>query len=115
MQIKIQTRSFSLTDALRNHVRRRLGFALAGRDEQIRRIQVRLSDTNGPRGGDDKQCHIQVVMSHLPDVIVEDTEADMYVAIDRAVSRAGRSVERRLARQQTQLHSHDKIQPLLVD
>ncbi len=99
MQIEIQARNFNLTEALCNHTERRLGFALSARDDHIQRIIVRLSDINGPRGGVDKHCHIQVVLAHMPDVVIEDTEADMYAAIDRAADRAGRTVARRLARQ----------------
>jgi putative sigma-54 modulation protein len=99
MQIDIQARNFPLTNPLRGHVERRLGFALSTRDDHIQRVMVRLSDINGPRGGADKCCHIQVVLPHLPDVVIEDTEADLYAAIDRAVDRAGRTVGRRLARQ----------------
>ncbi|MBF0470375.1 MAG: HPF/RaiA family ribosome-associated protein [Gammaproteobacteria bacterium] len=98
MQIDIQARNFPLTSVLRGHVKRRLGFALSARDENIMRIKVRLSDINGPRGGADKCCHIQVVLPHLPDVVIEDTEVDLYAAIDRAADRAGRTVGRRLAR-----------------
>ncbi len=99
MQIEIQARNFSLTNALRGHIKRRLGFALSTRDEHIQRVMVRLSDINGPRRGEDKCCHIQIVIPHLADVVIEDTEADMYVAIDRATDRASRTVGRRLARQ----------------
>ncbi|MGB5398154.1 MAG: HPF/RaiA family ribosome-associated protein [Gammaproteobacteria bacterium] len=99
MQIDIQARNFSLTNALRGHVERRLGFALSSRHDHIQRIMVRLSDINGPRGGEDKCCHIQVVLPQLSDVVIEDTEVDMYTAIDRAADRAGRTVGRRLARQ----------------
>ena len=99
MQIDIQARNFSLTNALRGHIERRLGFALSTRDEYIQRVVVRLSDINGPRGGKDKCCHIQVVLPQLTDVVIEDTEVDMYAAIDRATDRAGRTVGRRLARQ----------------
>ncbi len=98
MQIDIQARNFSLTSALRNYIERRLGFALSSRDDRIRRVMVRLSDINGPRGGADKCCHIQVVLPQLTDVVIEDTEVDLYVAIDRAADRAGRTVGRRLAR-----------------
>lgn len=105
MQINIQARSFSLTNALRDHVKRRLGFALSTRDEHIQRVRVRLSDINGPRGGADKQCHIQVVLTRLPDVVIEDTEADMYAAIDRAADRAGRTVGRQLARRRDKRRS----------
>ena len=34
--------------------------------------------------------------------MIEDTETDVYVAIDRAADRAGRSVARRLERQRNQ-------------
>lgn len=98
MRIDIQARDFSLTDALRGHVRRRLGFALSSADEHIQRVMVRLCDINGPRGGADKRCRIQVLLDRLPDVVIEDTESDLYTAIDRAAGRASRTVGRRLAR-----------------
>ncbi|WP_455367128.1 HPF/RaiA family ribosome-associated protein [Kaarinaea lacus] len=99
MQIEIQARNFPLTHAIRGHVKRRLGFALSSRYDQIDRIQVRLSDINGPRGGKDKCCHIQVILPQLADVVIEDTESNLYVAIDRAADRASRTVARRLTRQ----------------
>ena len=98
MQIDIQAHNFPLTDALHSHIKRRLYFALSAKDDHIQRVLVRLSDINGPRGGADKCCHIQVMLPLLPDVVVEDTETDLYVAIDRAADRAGRTVRRRLAR-----------------
>jgi len=111
MLIDIQARNFTLTNALREHIERRLGFALSSRDEHIQRIVVRLSDINGPRGGEDKCCHIQVVLPKLADVVIEDIEVDMYTAIDRAADRAGRTVSRRLARQRDNSRSsfrHDR-------
>ena len=103
MQIDIQARDFSLTDALRSHAERRLCFALACFDDHIQRVAMRLSVINGPRGGADKRCHLQVVLDGLPDVVIEDIEVDLYVAIDRAVNRAGRTVARKLDRQQSLL------------
>ena len=99
MQIIIQARNFSLTKALRSYIERRLRFALGSRDEHIQKIMVRLSDINGPRGGEDKCCQIQVVLPHLKDAVIEDIETDMYVAIDRATDRVSCAVGRRLSRQ----------------
>lgn len=99
MNIDIQSRDFQLTEALESHIRRRLDFALSPRYEQIQHIQVRLSDVNGPRGGADKCCHLHIVLPHLQDVVVNDTELDMYIAINRAIDRASRTVSRRLSRQ----------------
>ena len=98
MQIEIQTLSFDLTDELRNHVKRRLAFALSAREEHIHRIAVRLTDINGPKGGKDMCCHIQVALKGVPDVVVKDTQTDALTAIDRAADRVGRNVNRQLAR-----------------
>ena len=98
MQIDIQALSFALTDGLRSHIERRLAFALSARDEHIHRVTVRLMDINGPKGGKDMCCHLQVALNGLPDVVVKDTEADLYTAIDRAADRVGRTVSRQLSR-----------------
>lgn len=103
MQIDIQALHFSLTKSLSNHAQRRVHFALACCDDVILRVIIKLSDINGPRGGEDKHCHLQVVLSGLPDVVIEDTQVDMYVAINRATDRAGRTVIRKINRQQTLL------------
>ena len=99
MQINIQAHGFTATEALRNHVTRRLQHALGCCSDRITRTTVRLLDVNGPRGGVDKRCQIQVRLASLADVVIEDTEADLYVAIDRAAERAGRTAVRHLARQ----------------
>jgi len=112
MQMHIQARNFSLTDALRSHAERRLRFALACCNDRIQRVVMRLSDINGPRGGADKRCHLQVTMAGLADVVIEDIEADLYVAIDRATDRAGRTVVRQIDRQQTLLRH---CRPLVSD
>jgi len=111
MQIDIQALDFSLTDALRSHAERRLRFALTCCDDRIQRVVMRLSDINGPRGGADKSCHLQVVLAGLPNVVVEDIESDLYVAIDRASDRAGRTVVRKIDRQQTKLKQGRPLVP----
>ena len=98
MRIDIQTSNFSVTEAIRNHAERRLRFALTFCNQHVHRIVMRLSDTNGPRGGPDKCCHLHVMLKGFRDVVVEDVESDLYVAIDRAANRAGRTVRRQLTR-----------------
>lgn len=105
MQIHIQSQGFALTEALRDHAVRRLRFGLTRGGDHIRRIEMRLSDINGPRGGADKRCSIVVALESLPDVVIEDIENDLYVAIDRAADRASRSVARCIERKRTHVSS----------
>lgn len=97
MQIDIQARGFSLSDALENYIHNRLGFTFLQASSRVRSVHVRLSDLNGPRGGVDKRCRVEVRLAGLPVVIIDDVQSDMYTAIDRAVGRATRTAMRRLA------------------
>jgi ribosome-associated translation inhibitor RaiA len=98
MRIDIQGLGFPLTAALADHIERRLRFAMTRGGGPIRRVTVRLGDRNGPRGGEDKFCKIQVVLEHAPSVLIEDVGADLYAVVDSAAERAGRNVTRRLDR-----------------
>jgi putative sigma-54 modulation protein len=98
MRIDIQARDFPLTEALRSHAERRLRLTLARCGGHIQLVVMRLSDINGPRGGAGKRCRLHVVLSDSSDVVIQDTEADVYVAIDRATDRAGRTLVRRIDR-----------------
>ena len=98
MQIVIHALDFGLPDTLRRHAEWRLRSALTCYDEHIQRVVMRLSGNSGARSGVDKCCHVQVLLAGLPDVVVEDVETDLYVAIGRATHRAGRTIKRRLAR-----------------
>ena len=98
MQYDLQALGFPLTEALREHLLRRLRFALTREGETIQRVTVRLGDTNGPRGGCDKFCRIQVNLAHIGPVLVEEVGHDLYATIDRAAERAGRTVARRVDR-----------------
>jgi ribosomal subunit interface protein len=98
MNLQIHTQAFDLTEGLRQHVERRLAYALNHGRDAVSRIVVRLSDLNGPRGGIDKRCGIEVRLKQAAPLVIEDVQADLYVAIDRAAERVGHSLDRRLAR-----------------
>jgi putative sigma-54 modulation protein len=97
MTTSIRAHGFALTSSLRDHVERQLHHALGRLAHKVRSVVVRLSDTNGPRGGVDKRCLVHVSLPAMPAVVIEESEADMYVAIDRATTRVGQSVGRRIA------------------
>lgn len=98
MRTAIQVRSSDLKDELREHVERRLAFALSQFPEHIRGVVVVLSDVNGPKGGIDKHCSLRVRLNGRSDIVIEETEANFHVAVDRAVGRATRTLGRRLRR-----------------
>lgn len=98
MQIVTRASGLPLSDAMTEFLHRRLHFAFDRVGETVRRVVVRLSDVNGDRGGIDKRCHLQVQLQRMPDVLIEDVQPDLHVAITRAVDRAARTITRRMGR-----------------
>lgn len=105
MQVTIHASGFVLTEALRRYTEQRIRTTLGWAGQHMRTLAVFLSDINGPRGGIDKRCRVQVQLTAGRSVIIEDIEADLYSAIDRAADRADRAVVRRVERQRDFVHT----------
>jgi len=99
MHIDVQFRGMDVSPALREHAERRASFALARVAARIARVSISLADINGPKGGVDKACTVQVSLQQPGPVVVEELGPDLYQVLDRALARAGRTVIRRLERQ----------------
>jgi ribosomal subunit interface protein len=98
MRIAILCRGIPSTQAIRDYAQRRLKTALGRYRSVLASVQVRLADVNGPRGGVDKHCVVEVGGPAMAPIIVRERDADLYVAIDRAADRIDRATGRRLAR-----------------
>lgn len=98
MKIAMSGRKFKLTTELQEHVDRRVRFALGRFGTVVDRVDVSLSDVNGPRGGLDKRCQIVVKTRGAGEVVVDDHDRDLYAAVSRASDRIGRAVARTLER-----------------
>lgn len=98
MRIDIQGLGFPLTAPLLEHTEQRLRFALTRTSARIKRVVVRLGNTNRPRGGEDKFCRMQVYLEHAAPVLIEDSGADLYAVIDRVAEGAGRNVAKHVDR-----------------
>jgi len=67
-------------------------------------VDVRLGDTNGPRGGVDKRCRIVLKLraADSTSIAIDDVDENLHAAIARATSRVGRAVARTLDRKRGQ-------------
>lgn len=94
----IRVMADAIDDDDRNYIARKLGMKLGKFVSSIERITVRLSDSNGPKGGDDQECQIKVVLSGLPSVVVNETDSALPRAIDHAIDAVTIAVGRRVQR-----------------
>ena len=93
MRIQVRARNVELSESLREHLGRRLGLALGRFGERIGKVNVRFTNADARVGGTDKRCRIDVSLRPRS-VTVEDTDADLFIAVDRATDRVSRSVAR---------------------
>ena len=98
MRLLISTRGLRLTPEERQHVERRLGFALGRFGDRIGLVRLRLTDLNGPKGGIDKRCVITVRVIGAQEILAEATVPYPLEAVDCASDRASRAVKRALAK-----------------
>lgn len=98
MRIDVRDRGFKSTDALRNYVGLRLMSVLDHLVRQVDGVTVCLADARAPEGGIDKRCRMLAVLTPSGEVRVEEADAVLYAAIDRAAERLAQGVALELAR-----------------
>lgn len=98
MKVEVRTRNVTSSEQLLSHVSRRLSFALRRFAREIDSAVVRLSDMNGPRGGEDKKCHLVIRGPRIRTISIEERSSDVGAGVDLLVDRAARTVARSLER-----------------
>ncbi len=84
---------------------RRVRFAMRRLAWLVPRVRVRLSDVNGPRGGIDKRCQVELTTSNTDSVVITSTARDWRSALRSALSRAARALLHNWQRDRNQQRS----------
>jgi hypothetical protein len=85
---------------LRDEAVRRAKFVMRRLTWLVPRARVCLSDDNGPRGGVDKRCQVELRTRSGATVLITSVARDWRSAIDNALARAARVLMRQLRRSQ---------------
>lgn len=99
MRLQVRGISIPTTPAIKAHAERRVQSAAARLGSSVRSVAVRLSDLNGPRGGQDKLCVMEARLAGGGGVVrIEESGDDLYGVIDRAAGRLKQVLGRRVNR-----------------
>jgi ribosome-associated translation inhibitor RaiA len=118
MQVLFETRHPEAR-SLRELSEQRVRFAMRRLNGLLPRVKVRLSDVNGPRGGVDKRCQIELDTENAGKLVIAAVARDWRCALDQALARAARKLVRvwrrgqRPARTPVGANSADVQPPLL--
>lgn len=97
MQVIFESRD---TDAaqMRDVATEKVRFALRRLTDLVPRAKVQFSDVNGPRGGVDKRCQVELSTESVGTVVIASLASDWRTALDRSLGRAIRVLKRSLQR-----------------
>ncbi|HEX4384990.1 MAG TPA: ribosome-associated translation inhibitor RaiA [Myxococcales bacterium] len=101
MQIEIRGRKVHVGEKLRAYVERRLRFSLGRFEQKVARATVHLEDVNGPKGGEDKVCRIEVRLRPGGKVFVEERASGTFAAIAGAAGRISRAISKAFDRKRS--------------
>jgi putative sigma-54 modulation protein len=96
MQVAIHNFRTDLAEAFKSYVERRLQFALNRFGQRVGRVIVRLC----PDGPAAIRCSININVQPFGRIAVEESDSDLFAAIDRATGKIGHLLGRELERVQ---------------
>jgi putative sigma-54 modulation protein len=100
--LDVRTRGFDLTASMYRHAVDHIAAKVVTHARAISAITVRLEDVNGPKGGLDKRCRVELLIAGAGPIIVDETDQDAYAAMDLAGERLKKVVGRVLEQRQSQ-------------
>ncbi|HTB74323.1 MAG TPA: hypothetical protein VK762_13825 [Polyangiaceae bacterium] len=96
--LDIRVSGVHLPDGFGPDARMLLGRRLGRFATHIERATVRFEDVNGPRGGVDTVCRIQLTVSGRPPVLVSRNAVDAPTALKRSATAAAQAMDRSVSR-----------------
>jgi len=97
MQILFESRHANSAQ-LRDESLQRIRFVLRRVSSFVPQARVHLSDINGPRGGVDKRCHVELKTDNAGTVVISSVASNWRTALERSLKRAFRTVIRSMQR-----------------
>ena len=89
---------------------KRVQFALRRMSALVPRAKVQFSDVNGPRGGVDKRCQVELNTASNGKVVISSLASDWRTALDQSLERATRALTRNVQRNQKSLRKGIKAE-----
>ena len=97
MQVFFKSRDAQAADLL-DLSQRRTRFVLRRLAWLVPQATISMSDVNGPRGGIDKRCQVELKTDIAGTLVVNSVASDWRSALDKALARAARLVLRLIRR-----------------
>lgn len=114
MQVTFESRDPDGAE-LRDTATERVMFVMRRMAWRVAHAKLRLTDVNGPRGGVDKQCRLEIKTTHAGTVTITALARDWRTAIEGALYRAGKRLLRNVQRRRDVNRGHQQRRDLAIE
>lgn len=98
MRLDVLAPNVPLSPALVSGAEKRFRAATSRFVGRVEHVTIRISDENGPKGGVDKRCRVEVSVMRRGTFVVEENDADAYKAIGRAAKKVKQILGKQLGK-----------------
>ena len=98
INIRFVDDSLAVNKDVSSYAREKIQSALKNTKQYIDEVNIRLMDLNGPKGGIDKLCSLQLSIPGQTPVHIKSRQGNVYAAISDAANRAAQKSQRRVRR-----------------
>jgi ribosomal subunit interface protein len=114
MNIEVRMHQVDLVNALRAYIETRLRFKLGRHAAQVRTLKLRLTEQDRTTGSGAKLCFLAAKLVPSGEVIVMETNRDLYTAVSHAIERFKTALQRKIERQRSRRRSRESLQDVDV-
>ena len=114
MNIEVRMHQVDLVNALRAYIETRLRFKLGRHAAQVRTLKLRLTEQDRTTGSGAKLCFLAAKLVPSGEVIVMETNRDLYTAVSHAIERFKKALQRTIERQRGRRRSRESLQDVDV-
>lgn len=102
MKLLIHGVHLTLNPELKAYVEKRLLQSIERfADDEAAELEVMLRDTNGTKGGEDKECSVTLRMPGSAGLHISETTSDIFQSIDLAQDRLVKAAKREMEKKRT--------------
>jgi ribosomal subunit interface protein len=105
MEMQFRIQNTDLSEALKGYIERRLRFALGRFGDRVAQVSVYISGN----ASSENECRISTELRPFGRVAVQETDSDLFAAIDRCTGRVGRLFGRELQRAREARIGHESV------
>ena len=98
MKIELRSQHFDLDEDMTDRITNRVRFTLSRFGSEISHVQIRFTDANGPKGGQDNHCLLSVKLISSGKIVTNGKGVDLMSALHFCVERTKRAIIREIER-----------------